>query len=215
MKINGISDLLTKYKTKCAEFKWLHEKSHRFYYAISTIFGLTTLLFTTGSVIVNIVSLQFSGIIGNIISAVLLGMSLLFSGSKQFLKFEERYEKHRNSTLRFSVLHENIIRQEVLMDIYSNAGSNKSHEDINEDLKKYFSWITKEYDKLVLQSPEISDIIFLVFRKKFSKLHNESLNNVTVTVANISATMSPVITGDEGMRYELSRYMDSDYQYVM
>jgi len=209
----GIESHIKQIGSKCAAYKWLHEKSWKRYKFLHLFLGFCHITLVSLTSVLNVLTILIPMIRPEVITAVLLFTSIFISLSQQFLKYEELAEKHRTAAAHYSGLYYNILRQ-------------FSAQSIDRDgALSYFKWLIKEYDNTYSSSPPVSDKIIKLFRKKYKRdpdiEKGLEVEDATITeegtgtgtsVIPREAPPTPLRKEDERFNYELDRFMQEGFQ---
>jgi len=151
--------LLSEWSEKAGCYRWLHDKAekkyrHRYYMFSIPVIILSTLTGTANFGMDSYVNEDNQGTAKAIIGGFNIFAGIL-STLQNFLKVAEQMESHRSSGVAWSKLNRNISIELAL---------DPSRRQIAND---FLNICRSEYDRLIEQSPLISDDIIERFKKQF------------------------------------------------
>lgn len=166
-----------------ASYKWMHEKNANIHKTIFTITSiilivLSTIL-STESILPDHSDIYAQSIIRKVIIYIITVVSIL----QNFLKSQEKGEKHLTYANLFGELYHDIQQQMC----------NYRRNRIN--ATKYLSNCLKHYDNIVLNGPDISQYIINKFKKIFRNAEI-SLPGIADQIQKIEIITEPIIGND-------------------
>lgn len=175
---NGWNDknekLIISIGENAASYKWMHEKSSNFYKIQSSLINIIIIIL---AVILTTETVLPQSYLDNnnvifITKQVLTYIITILSIMQNFLKSEQKSEKHLNASLLFNDLYHDIQKQ---MCMYRRDRVNATTY-VSENLKKY--------DSLVINNPEIVGYIIKKFKTTF-KNSNIALPDIADKIQKI------------------------------
>lgn len=158
---DNVEDLIKSWGEKAAHLRWLHTKTSIRWKRLSKYFTIPIIVLTTSSGVVNI-SQESSD---NSIMLWLLGSINLFTviliGIKEFYNPEKNAQLHRSIAKQFGAFYRQILLELTL--------PRSDRRPCNELL----NWAKTEFDRLLFDSPHITDNIAKQFRKHFADVDNK------------------------------------------
>jgi hypothetical protein len=185
---SNIISILKKQEKDCNIKAFLHKKSGEYYnsvYSILSIINITLLSITTISKIITDIYTDTN--IDDIIFTVLIAVSTALSGSIHFLNYSELSVLHTNKSTGYTSIQYSIQRQLTVP---------------TEDIQEYYSWVTKKYDTLILQSPDIPKYIETKYNRENMIENNQSLS------IEMESVSTPQITKEE--QYQIDRWIANE-----
>jgi hypothetical protein len=168
----------------------LHKKSGEYYdtiYSVLSIINITLLSITTISKIITDIYTDTN--IDDIVFTVLIAVSTALSSIIHFLNYSELSVLHINKSLSYTSIYQSIDRQMIVP---------------TENIQEYYSWITKKYDTLLLQLPDIPKYIQNKYKKEMCD--SEINNNLQV---NIDVNPEVAIISKEE-QYQIDRWIANE-----
>lgn len=188
MDISNCSNIISILKNQekdCNIKAFLHKKTGEYYnkvYSILSIINITLLSITTISKIITDIYTDTN--IDDIIFTVLVAISTALSGVIHFLNYSELSVLHINKSTGYTSIQYSIQRQLIVP---------------TENIQEYYSWVTKKYDTLILQPPDIPRYIE-------NKYKNE-INNENIVI-EMNTIFTPKITKEE--QYQIDRWIANE-----
>lgn len=140
-----------------ASYKWMHEQSAKNYNNINKILNLLMIIFSTSlsaeTIFTQSIHTELLGIL--IVKNIIIYIITILSVIQNFLKYEKLASSHISSAMKFSTLYHSI-QQEMCM-----------YRRNRKKATEYISNTIKQYDSLVLNSPNINNNIIEQFKKIF------------------------------------------------
>lgn len=168
---NGWNDknekLILSIGENAASYKWMHEKSVEFYNMIQQTMGIILIIFSTGlsaDTIVPYTTTENEAM--SITRKIFTYIVTLISVLQNFLNYQNKIQNHSSAISSFSELYHDIQKQ---MCLYRK---NRSSANV------YVTTTLKQYDTLLINSPNIPSHIVNKFKKLF--------NNTTLEVPDIA-----------------------------
>ncbi len=192
---NNTINIINILKQQYSDSKYkalLHKKSGEYYdtiYSVLSIINITLLSITTISKIITDIYTDTN--IDDIIFTVLIAVSTALSGIIHFLNYSELSVLHTNKSLSYTSIYQSIDRQMTVP---------------TENIQEYYSWITKKYDTLLLQLPDIPKYIQNKYKKEM--LDSEINNNLQVNINVNLETEIPIISKEE--QYQIDRWIANE-----
>lgn len=154
---NGWNDkneiLIVSIGENAAAYKWMHEKSNSKYLFYNKLLSITIIIFNT--VLTTQTFIPNENEIIAISKKIFIYIVTLLSVVNNFLKYEELAANHLNAIKQFSEMYHDIQQQ---MCMYR-----KDRENASQYIKK----VIKNYDTLIVTSPDINSSVLNEFKKKF------------------------------------------------
>ncbi len=188
LNYSNIISYLKKQEKDCNIKAALHKKTGEYYnkvYSILSIINITLLSITTISKIITDIYTDTS--IDDIIFTVLIAVSTTLSGIIHFLNYSELSVLHINKSTGYTSIQYSIQRQLTVP---------------TENIQEYYSWVTKKYDTLILQAPDIPKYIENKYK---NEINNENKENMTIEMNILSI---PQITKEE--QYQIDRWIANE-----
>ncbi len=188
LNYSNIISYLKKQEKDCNIKAALHKKTGEYYnkiYSILSIINITLLSITTISKIITDIYTDTN--IDDIIFTVLIAVSTTLSGIIHFLNYSELSVLHINKSTGYTSIQYSIQRQLTVP---------------TENIQEYYSWVTKKYDTLILQAPDIPKYIENKYK---NEINNENKENMTIEMNILSI---PQITKEE--QYQIDRWIANE-----
>lgn len=140
-----------------SSYKWLHEKSAKYYNYINKILNILLIIFSTSLSAESFIPSNNTTLKTNIeiVRKIFVYIITIISVVQNFLKYEKLSNEHLQFAKKFSTIYHSI-QQEMCM--YRRHRKNAT---------KYLSDILKQYDSLVIDGPTINNIILDNYKKTF------------------------------------------------
>lgn len=180
---NGWNDknerILISIGENAASYKWMHERSSSFYLTINKALSMIMILFTTGLSAETLIPSNNNNLALDIVRRIFTYLVTVLSVIQNFLKYEQLSEQHINAASSFSQLYHEIQQQ---MCMYRKDRNNAT---------KYMAEILKRYDTLVVNGPQINNIIVNQFKNAF-KNADISIPDIADRIQKIEIISEPV-----------------------
>lgn len=162
--------LLKQWSEKAGCFRWLHDKCEKKYRRRYYLFSIPVIVLSTLTGTANFgMSSYIDPESENTAKAIVGGFNIfcaIISTIQQFMKVAEQMESHRASGVAWSKICRNI-QTELALD---HNRRSSCHDFLN--------ICRAEYDRLIEQSPLISEDIINIFKSRFTEYENISRPNI-------------------------------------
>lgn len=144
-----------------ASYKWMHEKSASYYKIISKCINIVMIVLSTALSAETIIKNDTTNVAISIVRQTITYVLTLFTVLNSFLRYEKLSEQHLSAALSFSHLYHDIQQQMCMYRRHRQTAT------------EYVGNILKQYDNLVVSSPDINQHVVRQFKNTFK-------NEVTV-----------------------------------
>lgn len=204
---DNLEYILNRQRNRCSTFKILHEMEYtrlsRLHRVISIVSISIVSLIATGSSITNDPPInQFDWTFPlNVAYSILLYFSAVISSIQNYYSFDKNADKNREVSLKYSSLSYNIKRMLYLK------------RESRFDAKKYFEWVNKELDKIMIKAPVISEET----NKKFEKKYPDYIKEEFVVLGPIDNDehynpdiLENIVIENQTINYDLDQFMNDN-----
>ena len=145
---NKIEQVCINLSSKCQYYKDLHDEATSFYYKLDNWLSIINIFILTATGTASFATLNVSDdLYIKIIIGIIIYISAVLDSIKKFVNPSEKNILHSNATKQYSNLYHNIQKQLILELEQRQSG------------KDYIGWITREFDNLQSNAPDIPSII--------------------------------------------------------
>ena len=198
MENNSIANIINILKQQYTDSKCkalLHKKSGEYYdtiYSTLSIINITLLSITTISKIITDIYTDTN--IDDIVFTILVAVSTALSSIIHFLNYSELSVLHINKSLSYTSIYQSIDRQMIVP---------------TENIHEYYSWITKKYDTLLLQLPDIPKYIQDKYEGKLNDIESSPFQrNRDVSPESNNMYNTTAISKEE--QYQIDRWIANE-----
>lgn len=191
--INIIS-ILKKQSNDSKYKSFLHKKTSEYYSKVDSILSITNIILLSITTVSKIITDIYTDTnIDDIIFTILVTISTMLSGIIHFLNYSELSVLHINKFTGYRSIYQSIQRQLVVP---------------TENIQEYYSWVTKKYDTLLLQIPDIPKYIEQKYKKEYDSTDIE-MNIVEQNTKYLENEINnPGITKEE--QYQIDRWIANE-----
>lgn len=196
---NKIEKVCINLSDKCIHFKNLHDEATTFYYNLDNYLSIFSIIVLTATGTTTFATLSFNDIYINIIIGIIVYITAVVDSIKKFINPSEKNILHNNAMKQYSNLYHNIQKQ-LIMELEQRQSS-----------KDYLGWITREFENLQANSPDLPG-----FLQKKKEPEDILLENVISTYIDSTHSVysehsnhsKPPDMEDIKDKYTLNRFMD-------
>jgi len=172
--------LVTDIKDKAWAYTWMHNTSVNYFSKLNDRLsvGNIGLNVLTGTSTFATLSTCSELLWAQATTGVFIYIAAFITGYQHYHHFQERIERHKFAASRYSTIYHNIQRELGL----------KPHQ--RQPSKDYITWITNQYDSLLLSSPELEDEILEKYHKSHS--NGEQMISQFVKLPNNKLQVKPI-----------------------
>lgn len=163
-----IEKMLAELEDKSWGYTWMHKKSVSYFSKLNERLSITNIIFSLISGTSTFATLNTcSGLLFvQIGTGIVIYAAALLSAIQHFKGYAERIEKHKQAASKYSTLYHSIKKERVI------------RPEQRQTAKDYITWITNQYDSLLLSSPDIEDDIMNLYVRQY-KIESEAATTVT------------------------------------
>jgi hypothetical protein len=152
-----IEKMLSELEDKSWGFTWMHKKSVSYFGKLDDRLSITNIIFSlvsgtstfaTLNTCTNLLFIQIG-------TGIVIYAAALLSAIQHFKGYAERIEKHKQAASKYSALYHSIKKERVV------------RPEQRQNAKDYITWITNQYDSLLLSSPDIEDDIMNLYVRQY------------------------------------------------
>lgn len=152
----NIKVLLRNYTNRCSAYKWMHQTAYAYYTRINKVVQiLNTFLVSLTATSNSITNIYIgSNDVLMIIYTIMFYSAAVITTLQHFLNYEREAERHNSSATKYTSLY-NVVYRRLLV-----PGN-------SDNLYEFFQMVSKEYDSLSAESPDIPEYIIKEYQKEF------------------------------------------------
>jgi hypothetical protein len=188
----AIEEMLMELEDKSWGYTWMHKRSVNYFSKFHDRLSISNIVFSLISGTSTFATLSNSGLLAvQVGTGIVIYASALLAAIQHFKAYAERIEKHKQAAGKYSTLYHNIKRERTL------------RIEERRDARDYLTWVTNQYDSLLLSCPDIENTIMDEYVKQYkteiksssAKSPGNKLGGSPHYVVNRSTTHLPQLPG--------------------